>query len=146
MKGIPRIISEEECALFNRLRDKYKDKVFSYKELLTLFMQHFINPQELLNRFIKYKFPVIIRLEKGKYKFPEKPVYIQVLQNAWEYKAPKKEESVSFSKSLEEEIDDAILLLSENGYKVLKKILDAEEALRNPNEPVSSFIHWEEVI
>lgn len=135
--------TEEECALFNKLREAHKSKVLSFSTMLELFRANFKNGNRVLSRLISEK--IIIRIGRGRYQFPEQPVYFKVLKAAWE----KKEEIVKQQpkvKTLEDEIEDAILLLSDNGYRILKRVFNVEAAMKSPEKPVASFITWEEVI
>ena len=134
--------TEEECALFNKLREERKGKVLSFSTMLELFKANFKNGTRVLQRFISDR--IIIKIGRGKYQFPDQPVYFKVLKAAWEKKEiVKKQPKV---KTLEDEIEDAILLLSDNGYRILKKVFDVEAAMKSPEKSVASFIKWEEVI
>jgi len=140
-----RIISNEEISTFNKLREENTGRLISYRELEKLFKENFSGAQLLLKKVIKSG--IIIRHKTGFYKFPEKPVHIQALQKVWDNTkiqnvSPIKEEETS----LEERIEDAILFLSEHGYKVLKRSFDKEEAFKHPEKPVSTFIKWVEII
>ena len=141
-----RIIKEHEISFFNKMREKYCDSILSYNELLNLFVEGGIkNPRQLIEKWCNYTIPIIIKMGRGKYTFSKTPVFMDALQNAWNYEQP--EDKVSkVESSLEDQIEDAILLLSDNGYKVLKQIFDYESAMKSPEKSVSSFIRWEEVI
>lgn len=140
MKGIPRKITNEECRLFNELAEANRGKRLSLKELYEI-MSVFSNHRNLTERFINFNpSPIIIKLQKGCYKFPDSPVFIGKMQNAWEYKTPKKE--IKVTKSM---LEEAIDLCKENGLKVLQKDFDLDAALNNPERPVSTFIKWIEL-
>ena len=135
--------TEEECALFNKLREERKGKILSFSTILELFRANFKNGNRVLSKLINEK--IIVKVGRGRYQFPEQPVYFKMLQAAWE----KKEEIVKKQpkiKTLEDEIEDAILLLSDNGYRILKRVFDVEAAMKSPEKSVASFIKWEEVI
>lgn len=141
-----RIITNEEISTFNMLREKNVGRLISYRELKKLFEDNFSGAQLLFKKVIKSG--IIIKHKTGFYKFPEKPVHIQALQKVWDSvkiqkvsSTPKEEET-----SLEERIEDAILFLSEHGYKVLKRSFDKDEAFKHPEKPVSTFIKWVEII
>lgn len=140
-----RKITEDDCKAFNALRQEYEGKILGYKQLIKLLTQSGIKSANLfLDKMINYRqVPIIIKIEKGKYKMADKPVYIKALQLAWDAKIPKKEKIVT---TLEDQIEDAILLLSDNGYKILKKVFDIERALLSPDKKVEDFIHWEEIL
>lgn len=135
--------TEEECALFNKLREERKGKVLSFSTILDLFKANFKNGTRVLQKLVIEK--IIIKVGRGKYQFPEQPVYYKVLQAAWENKKEivKKQPKV---KTLEDEIEDAILFLSDNGYRILKRVFNVEAAMKSPEKSVASFITWEEVI
>jgi len=133
--------TEEDCSLFNKLRGEQNGKVLSFSAMLDLFKSNFKNGTRVLQKLINEK--IIIKIGRGKYQFPEQPVYFKVLQAAWEKKEIVKKQPV---KTLEDEIEDAILLLSDNGYRILKKVFDVEAAMKSPEKSVASFIKWEEVI
>jgi hypothetical protein len=136
-----RQITKDECALFNKLREQYEGKTLSYMKLLEIFNSNFKNGSRVLLAVKSGN--LLTKLSRGKYRFPDKPVYYQVFQKVWDEKPKikKKEE-----KTLSDEIEDAILLLSDNGYKVLKKTFDIESEMKSPEQTVSSFIRWEEII
>lgn len=140
-----RRITEEDCRAFNVLRQENEGKILGYKQLVTLLKQSGIkSPNLFLDKMINYRqVPIIIKIEKGKYKMADKPVYIKALQLAWDTKVPKKEKKIV---TLEDQIEDAILLLSDNGYKILKKVFDIERALLSPEQKVEDFIRWEEIL
>lgn len=140
-----RRITEDDCKAFNALRQEYEGKILGYKQLIRLLTQSGIkSPNLFLEKMINYRqVPIIVKIEKGKYKLADKPVYIKALQLAWDTKLPKKEEKIV---TIEDQIEDAILLLSDNGYKVLKKVFDIERALLSPERKVEDFIRWEEIL
>lgn len=140
-----RRITEEDCKAFNALRQEYEGKTLGYKQLIMLLTQSGIKSANLfLDKMINYRqVPIIIKIKKGKYKMADKPVYIKALQLAWDMKVPKKEKKIV---TLEDQIEDAILLLSDNGYKVLKKVFDLDRALLSPDKRVEDFIRWEEIL
>jgi len=140
MKGVPREITQEECRLFNEIAEENRGKRLSLKELMDT-MSVFTNHVRLTEKFINFHpSPIIIKLQKGCYKFPDSPVFIKKMQNAWEYKTPKKE--IKVTKSM---LEEAIELCKENGLKVLQKDFDLDAALNNPERPVSTFIKWVEL-
>ena len=139
-----RKITDDECRAFNMTAEKHRNETLSYSMLSQLLNEAGIkNPRHFIEKMLNYTIPIIIKDGRGQYRFSEKPVHIKALQYAWDYKQPDKKEA---EESLEDQIEDAILLLSDNGYKVLKRIFDQEEALANPNRPVSDFIQWKEVL
>lgn len=147
MAGRIKIVTESECETFNKIRREYEGKILGYRQIVELFKINGIkSPEYFMEKMINYRqIPIITKISRGKYKFSDKPVYIKVLQAAWN-ENPKKVVKPE-PKSLEEEIEDAIILLSDNGYKVLKKVFDLERALKaDGKSPVMDFIRWEEIL
>ena len=133
-----RKFSKDEAKLFNQICQENRGKEFSYKNLVELFKE-FKSVNEFIQRLIAFPpSPIIIKVRRGCYRLPTQPVYIEKLQRAWDYVAPKKEEKKS-------EIEKAIELLKQNGFKVLQKDFDLEKALESPNKPVEDFIVWQEL-
>ena len=142
-----RIITEQDCSAFNTIAEKYRNEILSYTKLYNILDKEagIKNPRAFISKMLNYTIPIITKSGRGKYQFAGKPVHIKALQYAWDYVLPKEEESNDVN-SLEDEIENAILLLSDNGYKVLKRSFNQEDALKHPERPVSDFIKWIEVI
>ena len=88
---------------------------------------------------------VFTKVGRGQYLFPTDPIYIGKIQNAFDLrtKTRKNWEAEKVSK-LNQPIKEAIKLLKDNGFKVIKETFDLKEALENPTRPVSDFIVKEE--
>ena len=137
-----RKLSEEDCALFNKLREENNGKVLNFTEVRSLFSSNFKNGLRVFRKLINGG--ILTKVGRGKYRFPDKPVYYKLLQAAWEKEEIEKAKTPE--KTLDEEIEDAILLLSDNGYKIYKGVFDMEKAMKSPDKSVASFLHWEEVL
>lgn len=133
-----RKITKDEAKLFNEICQKNSSRNLSWTEMTELFKE-FKSVNEFLQKLITFPTsPIIVKIKRGCYRLPEKPVYIEKLQRAWDYVPPKKEEKKS-------EIEKAVELLKQNGFRVLQKDFDLEKALASPERPVEEFILWQEL-
>lgn len=73
--------------------------------------------------------PPFIRVSRGQYVFNPKPVYIERLQTVWDAYANygKRSSSHLDEKQLKLDINNAIKLLKNLGYRVLKPVTQYEE-------------------
>lgn len=134
-----RVFTDEDVKRFNTLRQENINKQFTFSQIVAFLKENgFTGSEILVKKFTKGG--IIIREKKGVFRFPEKPVYYKLFQQCWDEQPLKKIEEKPL-----DEIQEAIELLSENGYKVLKKIFDMESALLSPEKTVADFIRWEEV-
>lgn len=147
MSRTRRIITNEECQRFNSLRTLYHGQTLKYLDISKLFAVEFGWKSYTLVSSLVGK--LFIKVERGKYVFPKDPIYIGKLQNIFDELAKQRKHSYEEKKKASEvviinPISEAIKLLKENGYKVIKQKFDLEAALQNPGKQVSEFITIEE--
>lgn len=135
------IISKETCAEFNKFRAENQDKILSREEALSILRSFGYKGKQFLS--IGVRLGILNRVKQGKYQFCKEPVHISKLQTL--RRASNKMYTKSGSKSKEtpqttEEI--AIDLLKSLGYRISKPQLLVEEAMKNPEKPVSEFIQY----
>ncbi len=134
-----RIFTDEDVKRFNTLRQENINKQFTFSQIVSFLKENgFTGSEILVKKFTKGG--IIIREKKGVFRFPEKPVYYKLFQQCWDEQPLKKIEEKPL-----DEIQEAITLLSKNGFKVLKKVFDIDQALLSPDKIVQDFIRWEEV-
>ena len=88
-------------------------------------------------RFSNFISPIFTRTDDG-YKISEKPIHIDKLQRAWDYRAEDNNKAVI-------DVKEAISFLKKEGYRIYQQDFDLTGALKSPNSPVSKFISWIEV-
>ena len=135
MRGIAKVFSKEDCAKINTIFKQHSGEVVSYSKLLNL-LSPVENTVAVIQKFTNFHSPIIQKIGRGKYRIPMQPIYLEKMQNAWDYKGDKKKE---------DPIEKAIHLLKENDYKVLQKDFDLDGALKSPDKPVNEFIKWIEL-
>ncbi len=130
MKG-KKIITEQDVLLFNMFRENMKGKKLSRKEMKEALHKElaYTNHDSMLKALTNGVNPPIVRVSRGVYQVSKEPVYIKRLQTAFDeytkcanprcYENGKYEEKIS--------IDQAIKVLKDAGYKVLKPITQYEE-------------------
>ena len=134
-----RVFTDEDIKRFNMLRQENVNRSFTFSEMTTFLKNNGFKGSEILVRKFS-KGGIIVRVKKGVFRFPDKPVYYKLFQQCWDEQPSKKIEEKPL-----DEIQEAITLLSNNGFKVLKKVFDIDQALLSPDKTVSDFIRWEEV-
>ena len=87
-------VTSEEIASYNNMRKDLQGKILTINEVKEN-LRKTILPKcdSLVSYLIQGAFPALIRIERGKYKFPEKPVHISVLQRAFDKKAKSQSRS-----------------------------------------------------
>ena len=123
-------VTLEEIAAYNHMRKDLQGKILTINEVEEN-LRKTILPKggSLVSYLIQGANPALIRVGRGEYKFPEKPVHISVLQRAFDKKAKvqkkanknwhdKKtnEEIVNVNIELGQRIAEAAKLLKENGW------------------------------
>lgn len=124
-------VDEQEIARFNMFRENNKCKTFSLEEFKTLLNEMgYATSGNLIKCMVSGVNPPFVRVSRGQYQFNPKPIYIERLQKVWdEYgyigrnrmaKNPDKEQ-------LSIDVNRAIKMLKDLGYKVLKPVTRYEE-------------------
>lgn len=124
-----KIVTDEQIALFNAMRDNKKTKEFNRKEILDLLKQlGYSRHQAVLKAMCEGENPPIIRVKMGRYVFNPKPVYKERLQlvmdNYTKIANPKNYKDGKYCSMSEEQ---CIAFLKEKGYKVYRQIVRYEE-------------------
>ena len=135
-----RIISSEEIVRFNEVRRNAAGKVFDRTEILTLLHGMGLSKNiTFLSYITKGVNPPIVRIDRNKYAFVEKPVHIARLQQVvadWskkvssynkKYRHPDMKNEEKELSEIDSKIKEAIKLLKDNGFKVLKPKVEYEE-------------------
>jgi len=130
MKG-KKIITDQDVLLFNMFRENMKGKQLSRNEMKNALHRElgYTNHDSMLKALISGVNPPVVRVARGKYQVSKEPVYIKRLQTAFDeytkcanprcYENGKYEEKIS--------IEQAIKVLKDAGYKVLKPVVQYEE-------------------
>jgi len=119
-------VDEQEIMRFNMRRENEKGKTYTrteFKELLG--KMGYAKSNTIITAMTSGENPPFIRVDRGKYAFNPKPVHIDRLQKVWEDYMPyltNRPQAI-----LQSEIDEAVKLLKNNGYKVLRPITQYEE-------------------
>lgn len=133
MKG-KKVISEQDVLLFNMFRENMKGKQLSRNEMKAALHKElaYTNHDSMLKALTSGVNPPIVRVARGKYQVSKEPVYIKRLQTAFdEYTKcanPRHYDSKGhYDETKRISIEDAIKVLKDAGYKVLKPITQYEE-------------------
>ena len=130
MKG-KKEITQQDVLLFNMFRENMMGKQLSRNEMKAALHKElgYTNHDSMLKALTSGVNPPIVRVARGLYQVCKDPVYIVRLQTAFDtytkvanprcYKTGKYEDSIS--------IEQAIKVLKDAGYKVLKPITQYEE-------------------
>lgn len=117
-------VTREEAAKFNRVREAYVGKILTRHQVKKILVgMGYPKYEKLLQLMATGENPPIIRVSFGKYSFNPKPVFIGRLQQVWsnriQYESSTPKPSVS--------VAEAIKILKDSGYKVLKPVTEYEE-------------------
>ena len=135
------IISKELCAEFNKFRAENQDKILSREEVLSILRSFGYKGKHFLS--IGVKLGILNRVKQGKYQFCKEPVHISKLQTLRKAANEMCIKSRSKSKRTPQTTEEiAIDLLKSLGYRISKPQLLVEEAIKNPEKPVSEFIQY----
>lgn len=130
MKG-KKVITEQDVLLFNMFRENMKGKEMSRNEVLDALHRElaYTRHDSLLKALCNGVNPPIVRVARGKYRVAKEPVYITRLQTAFdEYtKCANPRNYVTGSHMRLPSIEEAIKVLKDAGYKVLKPVTQYEE-------------------
>ena len=125
------IVDEQEITRFNWTRDNLKGREFNQVEIREELHKKmgYSKAAGMLRALCDGANPPILKIKRGVYCFNPKPVYIERLQTVWDvytkyanpqnYKNGKHEHHVS--------IEQAIKVLKDAGYKILKPTVQYEE-------------------
>lgn len=130
MKG-KKVITEQDVLLFNMFRENMKGKQLSRNEMKAALHKElaYTNHDSLLKALCSGVNPPIVRVSRGKYQVAKEPVYIQRLQTAFdEYThCANPRNYVTGSHMRVPSIEEAIKVLKDAGYRILKPITQYEE-------------------
>lgn len=117
-------VTREETARFNKVRAEHSGEIFTRSEMKEILAEMgYPKYEKLLQLMATGENPPIIRVSFGKYSFNPKPVFIGRLQQVWsnkrQYESSTPKPSVS--------VAEAIKILKNSGYKVLKPVTEYEE-------------------
>lgn len=125
------MVDEQEITRFNLMRENQKGKTYNPQEFKNLLQKMgYTTSGNLIKCMVNGENPPFIRMERGKYCFSPKPVHILRLQKVWDeygYIGRNRMSSNPDKKQLELDINRAIKLLKDLGYKVLKPVTQYEE-------------------
>lgn len=125
------VVDEQEVMRFNLRRENENGKTYSpeeFKELLR--KMGYATSGNLIKCMVSGTNPPFIRVERGKYSFSPNPVHIKRLQKVWDdygYIGRNRMASNPDQKQLDLDVNRAIKLLKDLGYKVLKPVTQYEE-------------------
>lgn len=130
MKG-KKIITKKDIELFNAFRECYKGKEMSRNEIKKALHKElgYIEHDSLLKALTSGVNPPIVRVRRGVYMVNKETIYIQRLQTAFdEYtKCANPRNYITGEHKRTISINEAIQVLKDAGYKVLKPITQYEE-------------------
>lgn len=130
MKG-KKVITEQDVLLFNMFRENMKGKELSRNEMKKALHKElaYVEHDSLLKALTTGPNPPIVRLRRGVYAVAKQPVYIARLQTAFdEYThCANPRNYVTGTHVRVPSIEEAIKVLKDAGYKVLKPITQYEE-------------------
>lgn len=129
-----KVVSEQDVLLFNAFRDYMKGKEVSRTEMLNALHKElgYTKHDSLLKALTDGINPPIVRVRRGVYRVAKDPVYIQRLQTAFDVYTkcanPRHYDAQGhYDEKKRISIDDAIKVLKDAGYKVLKPVTQYEE-------------------
>lgn len=131
MKRLHHVVDEQEIMRFNLRRENEKGKTYNpeeFKELLR--KMGYATSGNLIKCMVSGENPPFIRMERGKYCFNPNPVHIARLQKVWDdygYIGRNRINPNPDEKQLKLDVNRAIRILKELGYKVLKPVTQYEE-------------------
>jgi len=131
MKKEHHIVDEQEIRRFNLRRENENGKTYSLEEFKVLLNKMgYATSGNLIKCMVSGENPPFIRMRRGLYCFNPNPVHISRLQKVWDdygYIWINRIASNPVKKQLELDVNRAIKLLKDLGYKVLKPITQYEE-------------------
>ena len=125
------VVDEQEIMRFNLRRENENGKTYSLEEFKELLHKMgYATSGNLIKCMVSGENPPFIRMERGKYCFNPKPIHISRLQKVWDDYGLIGRNRMSHNpdhKQLELDVNRAIKLLKDLGYKVLKPVTQYEE-------------------
>lgn len=125
------VVDEQEIMRFNLRRENERGKEYSASEFRDLLKKMgYCTSGNLIKCMVSGENPPFIRLSRGRYTFNPKPVHIQRLQKVWDeygYIGRNRMAKNPDKKQLELDVNRAIKMLKDLGYKVLKPVTRYEE-------------------
>ena len=122
-------ITDEQCGLFNAVRDGHKG-VYSTEEIMNILKDECNLPGSYPYVVAYVKYGLIVKLDKNKYCFTKDPIYkkkfkedLQKIRNYFNESSRKSRENNQEKITVEQ----AIALLKNKGYKILKPTMNYEE-------------------
>ena len=122
-------ITDEQCGLFNAVRDGHKG-VYSTEEIMNILKEKCNLPGSYPYVVAYVKYGLIVKLDKNKYCFTKDPIYKKKFkENLLKIRDYFNESSRKSRQNNQEKItiEQAIALLKSKGYKVLKPTMNYEE-------------------
>lgn len=131
MKKQHHVVDEQEIMRFNLRRENNSGKTFTAEQFKQLLRDMgYCSSGNLVKCMTQGENPPFIRMERGKYCFNPKPIYKERLQKVWDdygYIGRNRMAKNPDKKQLELDINRAIKMLKDLGYKVLKPVTRYEE-------------------
>lgn len=119
------INTEDFAKKVNNLRTICSNKSFNKEEMILLFKTNGLPCSN--SYFYTYsKYGIVVKSTRGKYTFPQEPIYVGVIQTAlndirtYMLVANKNSLNKKNGEDLKEKIEQAINLLKSNGFLVFK--------------------------
>lgn len=138
-------VTNQMCREFNELRKDSQNINYDFKEIAVILGQVFDRKPSTITTDYLPKLVKVGAIERGpqkSYRFTKDPVYIEKLQNAFKFSRTRHTKKVSSS------LEDAISILKQHNYKIMKPIMgevSLEKILENPNRPIGEFLTYEEI-
>lgn len=126
-----KVVTEQDILAFNMFRENLKGKQLSRNEMKAALHRELAYPpnDSIFKALTNGVNPPIVRVARGEYQVSKEPVYIKRLQTVFdEYTHCTSHRNRATDSHVHvPSIEDAIKLLKDAGYKVLKPITQYEE-------------------
>lgn len=127
-------VDEQEIARFNMMRINQLGKTYSQAEFQSILKRLGYSTSGTFRKCL-IDANVFIRVERGKYSFPPKPVHMSLLQKAYDtctsykkqFRNKNEQTQVQEQEPQQLEVQQAIDLLKSLGYRVLRPTTQYEE-------------------
>lgn len=128
MAAKPHIVSDNEIALFNAKRENLKGKELNRTDLLKELKKINLTDTRVIAQLMQGENPPIVHVTRGVYRLAKDPVYKGRLQTAYDsVREVRRVNRIDMSHPTELAIKEAITLLKNAGYKILKPVTEYEE-------------------